>query len=130
MNNTVVLDASALLALIQNEKGADVIKPLLKGAVMSTVNVAEVLTILQQRVDMLPKDAVKSVIDIIQEIVLFDIEQAQCVAESQPYVRHKGLSLGDRACLALGQKLKAPIYTADKIWGELKIENITINLIR
>jgi PIN domain nuclease of toxin-antitoxin system len=129
MNNKVVLDASALLALIQNEKGADVIKPLLKRAVMSTINVAEVLTTLQ-RVDIFPKDAITFVADIVQEIVSFDIEQAQCVAELQPFVRHKGLSLGDRACLALGQKLQAPIYTADKIWGELQIDNITINLIR
>lgn len=129
MNNKVVLDASTLLALIQNEKGADVIKPLLKRAVMSTINVAEVLTTLQ-RVDIVPKEAIIFVTDIVQEIVSFDIEQAQCVAELQPYVRHKGLSLGDRACLALGQKLKAPIFTADKIWGELQIDNITINLIR
>jgi len=129
MNNKVVLDASALLALIQNEKGADIIKPLLKRAVMSTISVAEVLTTLQ-RVDILPKEAITFVTDIVQEIVPFDIEHAQCVAELQPNVHHKGLSLGDRACLALGQKLQVPIYTADKIWGELHIDNTTINLIR
>jgi PIN domain nuclease of toxin-antitoxin system len=128
MSNKVVLDASALLALIQNEKGADVIKPLLKRAIMSTINVAEVLTALQ-RVDILPKEAIVLITDIIQEIVSFDLEQSQCVAELQPYVSHKGLSLGDRACLALGQKRQAPIYTADRIWGELQIDNITIKLI-
>lgn len=129
MNNKVVLDASALLALIQNEKGADVIKPLLKGAIMSTINVAEVLTTLQ-RVDILPKEAIAFITDIVQEIVSFDIEQAQYVAELQPYVRYKGLSLGDSACLALGQKLQVPIYTAYKIWSELQLGNITINQIR
>ncbi len=129
MSHKVVLDASALLALIQNEKGADIIKPLLKKSVMSTVNVAEVLTALQ-RVDILPKDSIISICDIIQEIIPFDVEQAQHVAELQPHVRHKGLSLGDRACLALGQKLKAPVYTADKIWDELQIKTLTIKLIR
>jgi len=129
MNNKVVLDASALLALIQNEKGADVVKPLLKRAVMSTINVTEVLAALQ-RVEIQPKDAIVSISDVIQELIPFDVEQAQCVAELQPYVRHKGLSLGDRACIALGLKLQAPIYTADKIWGELQLDNISINIIR
>jgi PIN domain nuclease of toxin-antitoxin system len=129
MTDKVVLDASALLALIQNEKGADIIRPLLKRAVMSTINVAEVLTALQ-RVEIQPKDAIVSIRDVIQGIIPFDVEQAQCAAELQPYVRHKGLSLGDRACIALGQKIQAPIYTADKIWGELQLDNIIINLIR
>ncbi len=129
MSDKVVLDASALLALIQNEKGADVIKPLLKRAIMSTINIAEVLTALQ-RIEIQPKDAIVSIGDVIQSIMPFDVEQAQRVAELQPYVRHKGLSLGGRACIALGQKLQAPIYTADKIWGELQLNNITINIIR
>lgn len=129
MSDMVVLDASALLALIQNEPGAEVIRPLLKRAVMSTINVAEVLTALH-RVEIQPKDAIVGVCDILQEITPFDIDQAQFTAELQPFVRHKGLSLGDRACIALGQKLQAPIYTADKIWGELQLDNITIHIIR
>jgi len=48
MNNNIVLDASALLALIQEEQGAEVIKPLLKFSIMSTVNIAECLTALQR----------------------------------------------------------------------------------
>ncbi|MBI1954654.1 MAG: type II toxin-antitoxin system VapC family toxin [Proteobacteria bacterium] len=129
MNNKVVLDASALLALIQNERGADVVKPLLRLAMMSTINIAEVLTTLQ-RVNILPKEALPSLSDIIQTIVPFDIEQAQYVAELQPYVQHKGLSLGDRACLALGMKWQVPIYTADKIWGDLQLNKVDIKLIR
>lgn len=96
---------------------------------MSTVNIAEVLTALQ-RVEIQPKEAITFICDVIQGIVPFDVEQAQCAAELQPYVRHKGLSLGDRACIALGQKLQAPVYTAYKIWGELQLDNITINIIR
>lgn len=129
MSDKVVLDASALLALIQNEVGADVIRPLLKSAVMSAINVAEVLTALQ-RVEIQPKDAIVSIRDVIRGIIPFDVEQAQCAAELQPYVRHKGLPLGDRACIALGKKLQAPVYTADKIWSELQLDNITIHMIR
>ncbi len=129
MIDKVVLDASALLALIQNERGADVIKPLLKKSVMSTINVAEVLTALQ-RIEIQPKDAIVSICGMIRELIPFDVEQAQCAAELQSYVRHKGLSLGNRACIALGQKLQVPVYTADKIWGELQLDTITINVIR
>jgi ribonuclease VapC len=129
MSGKVVLDASALLALIQNEKGADVVKPLLNKSVMSTINVAEALAVLQ-RVDITPKDALVSIREMIPELIPFDAIQAQCVAELQPYVKHKGLSLGDRVCLSLGQKLKAPVYTADQVWAELQLTDITINLIR
>ena len=129
MNKKVVLDASALLALIQEEKGADVIRPLLRSAVMSAVNIAETLTALQ-RVHITPQEAVVSVSDIIETIVPFDLEQAQYVAELQPHVQHKGLSLGDRACIALGLKLQAPIYTADKIWGQLQLSKADIKIIR
>lgn len=129
MSNNVILDASALLALIHQEEGADIVKPLLKKAIMSTVNVSEVFTALQ-RADILPKEALTSISDFIQTIIPFDIEQAQLVAELYPFTKSKGLSLGDRACIALGQKLQLPIYTADKIWKELQLDNIDIRLIR
>jgi len=130
MNNNVVLDASALLALIQNEQRAEIIKPLLNVTVMSTVNVAESLTVLQQRANISPQEALSLINDIVNMIVPFDLEQAQCVAELQSHVQHKGLSLGDRACISLGIKLQAPIYTADKVWSELNLTGAEIKLIR
>ncbi|AIL13694.1 PIN domain-containing protein [Candidatus Paracaedibacter symbiosus] len=129
MSNNVILDASALLALIHQEQGADIVKPLLKEALMSAVNVSEVLTALQ-RTDILPKEALSSISDIIQTIIPFDTEQAQLAAELSPLTKSKGLSLGDRACIALGQKMQIPIYTADIIWGEVQLENVDIRLIR
>lgn len=129
MSNNVILDASALLALIHQERGADIVKPLLKKAVMSTVNISEVLTALQ-RTDILLKEALTSICDIIQTIIPFDTVHAQLTAELSPFTKSKGLSLGDRACIALGQKLQIPVYTADRIWGELKLENVDIKLIR
>lgn len=129
MSNNVILDASSLLALLHQEQGADIVKPLLKKALMSAINVSEVLTALQ-RTDILTKEALSSISDIIQTIIPFDTEQAQLTAELSPLTKSKGLSLGDRACIALGQKMQLPIYTADKIWRELQLERVKIKLIR
>ena len=129
MNKNIVLDASALLALIQEERGADVVRSLLRHAVMSAVNIAEVLTALQ-RVHVSPQESVGLVSDIVETIVPFDLEQARYVAELQSQVQPKGLSLGDRACIALGLKLQVPIYTADKIWSQLQLDKVDIRMIR
>ena len=129
MNNKIVLDASAFLALTQQEKGAEVIKPLLKFAVMSIVNIAEALTVLQ-RSNIELEDAMNLINDIISTIIPFDLEQAVEVARLNQFVKHKGLSLGDHACIAIGIKLSAPIYTADKAWAELELDKANIQLIR
>ena len=129
MNNSIILDASALLALVQKEQGAEIIKPLLKFSVMSAVNVAESLTALQ-RTGIVPQEALILITDIIATIIPLDLEQAGYVAELQSKVQHKGLSLGDRACIALGIKLQVPIYTADRIWAELQLDGADIKLIR
>lgn len=129
MNNRVILDASALLALIQEETGAEIIKPLLKFSVMSAVNVTETLSVLQ-RTNISPEEGLTLITDIVTTIVPFDLEQAAQVAKLHPLVQPQGLSLADRACIALGIKLQIPIYTADRIWDELKLDNIDIRLIR
>lgn len=130
MNNNIVLDASALLALIQEEQGAQLLKPLMKFSVMSTVNVAESLTALRCA-GISSRESLILITDIITTIVPFDLEQASIVAELQSQ-QHKGLllSLGDRACIALGIKLQIPIYTADKVWAQLQLNNANIKLIR
>ena len=125
----LIFDASALLALIQTEPGAEVIKPLLKTSIMSVVNVAESLTTLQ-KIGIIPKEALFAIKDIIPTIIPFDLEQANYVAELQLQAQHKGLSLGDCACIALGIKLQIPIYTADKIWSELQLSQADIRIIR
>ena len=129
MNNKVILDASALLALIQEEPGSNVIKPLLQFAVMSTVNISEVLAVLQ-KTNITTEESLTLITDIINTIIPFDIEQAEETAKLQFFTTSKGLSLGDRACIALGIKLQSPIYTADKAWIELQLPNVTIQLIR
>lgn len=128
MNKKIVLDASAILALIQEEPGAEVIKPLLSQSMMSTVNVAETLTSLQ-KVDIGPEEGIEYMSLLINEIVNFDLDQALEVAILYPKTKHKGLSLGDRACLALGKKYHATLYTADKAWKNIDSE-LDIHLIR
>ena len=129
MNNRVILDASALLALIQEETGAEIIKPLLKFSVMSAVNVTETLSVLQ-RTNISSEEGLALIMDIVTTIVPFDLEQAEQVAKLHLLVQPQGLSLADRACIALGIKLQIPIYTAGRIWAELKLDNIDIRLIR
>ena len=127
--NSVILDASALLALVQEEAGAEIIKPLLKFSIMSVVNVAETLSVLQ-RTNISPGEGLALISDIVTTIVPFDLEQVEQVAKLHHLVKAKGLSLADRVCIALGIKLQIPIYTADRIWSELQLDNADIKLIR
>ena len=66
----------------------------------------------------------------VEEIISFDIDQAVLAASLKKHTKQFGLSLGDRACIALGIIRKCPIYTADKAWSKLKIKGCDINLIR
>lgn len=125
----VVLDASALLALIKNETGGNIIENLLGNIVMSSVNVSEVASILLD--SSMSLEECKDVIEpFVDSIISFDSELSFVAASLKKLTKHKGLSLGDRACIALGIKLKAPIYTADKVWAELNIDKADIKLIR
>ena len=129
VNSRVILDASALLALLQEEVGSEVIKPLLKFSVMSAVNVTEVLSVLQSA-DITPEEGLSLITDIVTIILPFDLEQAERVAKLHPLVQSKGLSLADRACVTLGIKLQLPIYTADRVWAGLQLDGADIKLIR
>lgn len=125
----VVLDASALIAVLNQERGAEKLTPeLLSDAFASAVNLAEVQSKLVSRgVD--PDDAWESTLGIIREVVPFKHEHARLAGDLVTQTRHLGLGLGDRACLALGVSLKAPVYTADRSWTKLKI-GIRIHAIR
>lgn len=129
MNKRFVLDASAVLACIHEEPGSEVVKPLLEFSMMSTVNLAESLSVLQRQ-NMTLEKAWFIISDMVPNIMSFDTYQAKLVTKLQPYVKHKGLSLGDRSCITLGMILDAPIYTADKIWAKLHLDGVEIKLIR
>ena len=125
----VILDASALIAFVYAEKGHDVVAKVLHCAVMSTVNISEVIKY------MINCNAEKSEIDLmldksLHKIMDFDRNQSYYAAELNTLTKTFGLSLADRACLALSLRTGYPIYTADKIWKQLQIKNIDIHLIR
>jgi PIN domain nuclease of toxin-antitoxin system len=127
--NRIVLDASALLALLNQETGAETLTPeLLSGAAISTVNLAEAHSKLVSR-GLSPDDAWEATLSPIREAVPFTAEHARLVGDLVVQTRPLGLSLGDRACLALGLALKAPVYTADKSWKKLKV-GARIHVIR
>jgi ribonuclease VapC len=127
--SSVVLDASAVLAIIHAERGAEKLTPeLLAEAVCSTVNLAEVQGKLVS-CGWSPDDAWEDATSPIREAAPFTDTQAKIAGSLVALTRPLGLSLGDRACLALGISLKAPIYTAEKTWSKLKL-GTRIHVIR
>jgi len=110
-----VLDASAVLALLQKEPGAGVVASHLDGARISTVNASEVGSKL---VDAgLTVGAARATLGALGiDLVDFDALQAWAVSGLRSRTRTARLSLGDRACITLGVHLGAPVVTADRGW--------------
>ncbi len=125
-----ILDASALLALLNSEPGSEIVQTLLPSSIMSTVNVAEVVSELNKRLNIDPNKAREMVTTMISQIVPFDLNQAVEAGRLRKITQHLGLSLGDRACIALSIFHNYPIYTADKLWANLQLHNTDIKLIR
>lgn len=129
-----VLDASVLLAWLFNEPGADRVDEILpQGAVIHTVNWAEVLSKLAER-GLSPQSVEADLTErgVLHQALNIDAGQlgdAQAVAALRPLTRSQGLSLGDRYCLALGQRLGATVLTADKSWRTLPLD-VTVELLR
>ncbi len=127
--NKVVLDASAILAIIKGEPGTDELSPqMLAGSSASTVNLAEVQTKLVNA-GWSPAQAWEDATSPVREIISFDSKQARIAGDLALDTKHLGLSLGDRACLALGLALKAPVYTTERIWKQLKLD-VNVHVIR
>jgi ribonuclease VapC len=125
----VVLDASAILAIIHQEPGHERLTPeLLARAVGGAVNLAEVQSKLVSR-GWSSEEAWEDATSPVQEIVPFDAEHASIAGDLITQTRSLGLSLGDRACLALATALKVPVYTAERTWKGLKL-GIRIHVIR
>ena len=124
-----VLDASALLAVLNQEPGAERLTPeLLSDAAISTVNLAEVHAKLVARGGD-PEEAWQDTLSPGVEAVAFTAQHAQIAGGLVAQTRALGLSLGDRACLALGLALKSPVYTAERSWKKLKLD-VRIHVIR
>ena len=127
-----VLDASALLAFLFDEPGSDMVTWVLgDGACISSVNLSEVLPVLVDRgvevEDALTDLANAGLLEAL-EVVGFSLELASDAARLRGISRVLGLSLGDRACLALAKSRDLPAVTADKRWASLK--GVEVRVIR
>jgi ribonuclease VapC len=112
----IVLDASAVLALLQDEPGADAVEDAVdEGGVISAVNLSEVLA---KMVDAgASADAAADlIVSLFVDVSPFGLESARECARIRSIVRPAGLSLGDRACLALARSRSLPAVTADRAW--------------
>jgi ribonuclease VapC len=124
----IVADASAILAAVKNEPFGEVDPRELVGVAISAVNLCEVLAKLHDDgLSEAQADAAVSAMDL--RVVAFDERQARAAARLRSLTRRAGLSLGDRACLALGLRLGRPVITADRTWASLNL-GVEVVLIR
>lgn len=118
MTVAAVLDASALLALLKQEKGAKKVADLLPVSRISAVNHCEVASYFHRAgLDDAEVDQIMRAVSI--EVVSADATLAREAARLQPATSKAGLSLGDRFCLALAKRDKVPAITADKAWSSI-----------
>ena len=123
-----VIDASALLALLNGEPGADIVAQALPGGVMSAVNVSEVVAKLSEFG--IPEKAIYQAIKPLGlEVIPFSEEQAYNAGLLRTATQNIGVSLGDRACLNLAKMQELTALTADRAWASLSI-GVTIKVIR
>jgi PIN domain nuclease of toxin-antitoxin system len=131
---SAVLDASALLAYLRNEPGSQTVEgALAAGAAINAINYAEVLT----RLGDADEDPVaahrrfreQGLIGGLVTVVPVTEEDALAIARLRAITRTRGLSIGDRACLATGLRLDRPVITADRTWASLNL-GVSVHLIR
>ncbi|MBI2321356.1 MAG: type II toxin-antitoxin system VapC family toxin [Chloroflexi bacterium] len=129
-----VLDASALLAYLQDEPGSEVVQAALAiGGVINAVNYAEVLSRLGA-VGEDPATATRrlgelGLVDGLLGVVPLTEEDAVAIARLRAATRARGLSLADRACLATALRFGWPVVTSDRSWAALEV-GVTVRLIR
>ena len=124
----MVLDASALLAWLQAEPGSERVDALLSESAISSVNWSEVVQkALDSGVDIMGMR--EELLALGLSIVDFTASQAELAAALRQATRKKGLSLGDRACLALAREKGMPVLTADRAWKSLRL-GLKIQLLR
>jgi PIN domain nuclease of toxin-antitoxin system len=123
--NKKVLDSSAILAVIFQEKGSEIVEPLLEKAIISSVNVAEVFTKLAEK-RILTQQMIDDFFQLGLEIIDFNFEQSVKVAELRPLTKHLGLSFGDRIFLALAILQNTIAVTANKEWAKLSFCQVEV----
>ncbi len=125
-----VIDASAILALLQNEPGADYVRACVErtSSIISAVNFAEVGYKMAER-GLSGAQVQEAMIEFGVEVRPFDAEQAMILADLYVPTKNLGLSFADRACLALARLMRLPALTADREWLDVD-SDIEVELIR
>ena len=123
-----VLDASAVLTILNQEPGKERVEAILGQAAVSTVNVAETLGRLMDA-GMGEANARASLELLHLQVIDFDIEMARLAGSLKVSTEKPGLSLGDRCCLALGLLRGSTVVTADRLWSQLKL-GIQVKMLR
>jgi ribonuclease VapC len=125
---SIVLDASVILAHINGEPGSERAAGFFGDALISAVNLAEVVGKLVERGVGLA--LVRQALSLYGlQVVAFDEELAERTGALRPETKALGLSLGDRACLALAQRSALPALTTDRAWKDLNIP-VEVQLLR
>ncbi len=123
-----VLDASALLAFLQDEPGNNAVEAVMADSVISTVNWSEVI-----QKSVASGVEVTGMRDDLQAlglvVVPFLVEHAELAGRLWPQTCQYGLSLADRACIATAQQLGAPVLTTDRVWAELDL-TLEVRVVR
>lgn len=123
----IVLDASAIMAHLNDETGADKVEQCLQGGAISAANWAEVIgKVVDRGHDPMAVAATLKAAEI--QIVPVTQSDAQYAGELRRFPWAKSLSLGDRLCLALGHRLEATVLTSDRAWAD--VEGISVELLR
>lgn len=123
-----VFDSSTVIAILNKEPGHDMAEKLISQSLISTVNVTEVAKHLSERIDVFA--AVQTVLKSLKyQIIAYSNEQAEYAGFLYRTTAKYGLSLGDRACLALAISKNLPVVTTDKIWANIDLP-IDVTLLR
>lgn len=126
---SAVLDASAVLALVRDEPGADKVAPYIGRAAISAVNLQEIIK--ELLLSGLDEPTVRELLDELRlDVRAHDTEAAYAAAALHAETRQYGRGLGDRSCLALAMQLGVPALTADREWKKVKVKNLKLEHIR
>lgn len=130
MSNKYLLDASAILALLQKEQGSEMVTRCIPCSAISSVNLAEVASVLNKLG--MPESEIHELFNAMDiEVLAFEGITAIATGGMRSITQKKGLSLGDRACLATAKQHKRIVLTADKVWQEFQQGiGVEINFIR
>ena len=124
----VVVDASAILALLNQETGSEEVLRFIGKAAISTVNLSEVIAKLADAG--VPEEDIRQILSNLNlEVIDFNEEQALKAGMLRPNTKSIGLSFGDRACLALAIFLNQPVLTTDRLWGSINV-GVEVRVVR